>query len=189
MTKAYAMRKPGGRRGKLCNRESRTPEREERSPTERGASRGPSPWTRSLGTFSGARESASSAGTRPGNPKGLPELSGKRDSAPQRNISYLLSHRSYLKKSGLLVPFGPCQKELALRRNLVVAKSALHRFRPRTAKTALRSLAPPFPTEPASLGFGGGPKPPPGRDPAALALRGSTPRRPQQTGKREWTAT
>ena len=60
--------------------------------------------------------------------------------------------------SGLLVPFGPCQKELALRRNLVVAKSALLRFRPRAAKTALRFLAPPLPTEPASLGFGGGPE-------------------------------
>ena len=34
--------------------------------TERGVSRGSSPWTRSLGTFSGAREGISSAGTRPG---------------------------------------------------------------------------------------------------------------------------
>src|SRR5699024_546338 len=49
----------GGRRGKLGNRGFRTPEREERSATERGVSRGPSPWTRSLGTFSGARESTS----------------------------------------------------------------------------------------------------------------------------------
>ena len=70
----------GGHRGKLRSRGSRTPEREGRTPTERGVSRGPSPWTRSLGTFSGARESTSPAGARTGNPKCLPEPSGKSNS-------------------------------------------------------------------------------------------------------------
>ena len=70
--------KPGGRRGKLRNRESRTPEREECTPTERGVSRGPSPWTRSLGTFSGARESTPPVGAGPDKPEGLPKSSGKK---------------------------------------------------------------------------------------------------------------
>ena len=42
-----------------------------------GVSRGPAPWTRSLGTFSGARESTSSAGTRPGDLKIPSRLSGR----------------------------------------------------------------------------------------------------------------
>ena len=77
-SRSIRMQKPGGRRGKLCSRESRTPEREARSATERGVSRGPSPWTRSLGTFSGARESTPPVGAGPDKPKDLPELSGKR---------------------------------------------------------------------------------------------------------------
>ena len=40
--------------------------------------------------------------------------------------------------------------------DLVGAKSASFRF-PLTRKTALRFFAPPLPTEPASLGFGGVP--------------------------------
>ena len=44
----------------------RAPESYRRTLTERGLSRGSSPWTHSLGTFSGVRESTSSAGTRPG---------------------------------------------------------------------------------------------------------------------------
>ena len=70
----------GGRRGKLGNRGFRTPEREERSATERGVSRGPSPWTRSLGTFSGARESTSPAGTRPGKTQGPTGTPGEKGS-------------------------------------------------------------------------------------------------------------
>ena len=58
--------KAGGRRGNRRSREFRTPEREGHSATERGVSRGSSPWTRSLGTFSGARESTSPAGARTG---------------------------------------------------------------------------------------------------------------------------
>ena len=66
-------------------------------------------------------------------------------------------------------------------RNLVVAKSALLRFRPRTAKTALHFLAPPFPTEPASLGFGGGPKGPPVREPAKTKGLAGTLRQKEKT--------
>ena len=43
-----------------------------------GVSRGPSPWTRSLGTFSGARESTPPVGAGPDKPKVLPEPSGER---------------------------------------------------------------------------------------------------------------
>ena len=84
------------------------------------------------------------------------------------------------------------RKVLVLRRNLVVAKSALLRFRPRAAKTALRFLAPPLPTEPASLGFGGGPE----RGPAGIrrqkkavsglrpgAFEASAPKRARQNKK------
>ena len=67
-SQSIRMQKPGGRRGNWRSRESRTPEREGRSVTERGVSRGSAPWTRSLGTFSGARESTSPAGARTGNP-------------------------------------------------------------------------------------------------------------------------
>ena len=111
MTKAYATHKAGGRRGKLGNRESGTPEREARSATERGVSRGPSPWTRSLGTFSGARESTSPAGARTGkshracrNPPA--EENGSR-ATPWGNLGVAPLSRP-------LVPFGRRRKELAL---------------------------------------------------------------------------
>ena len=66
--RSIRMQEAGGRRGNRRNRESRTPEREERSATERGVSRGFSPWTRSLGTFSGARESTPPVGAGPDKP-------------------------------------------------------------------------------------------------------------------------
>ena len=58
--------KAGGRRWNRRTIVFRTPESYRRTPTERGVSRGPSPWTRSLGTFSGVRESTSPAGARTG---------------------------------------------------------------------------------------------------------------------------
>ena len=77
-SRSIRMHKPGGRRGNRRNRGFRTPEREGRSATERGVHRGFAPYAHSLGTFSCARESTSSAGTRPGNLEGLPESSGRR---------------------------------------------------------------------------------------------------------------
>ena len=77
----------GGRRGNWRNLESRTPEREGRTPTERGVSRGSSPWTRSLGTFSGARESTPPVGAGPDKPKGLPAPAGKEAPSSERGAS------------------------------------------------------------------------------------------------------
>ena len=58
--------KAGGRRGKHPRRRPCAPESCRRTLTKPGVSRGCAPWTRSLGTFTGVRESTSSAGTRPG---------------------------------------------------------------------------------------------------------------------------
>ena len=137
-SQSIRMHKPGGRRGNQRNRGFRTPERKERSPTERGVHRGSSPWTRSLGTFSGARESTSPAGARTGNTQCLPEPSGER--------------------AGFCLLFSREKSRSPFRAKLVVAKSAVLRFRPRAAKTALRSLAPPLPTETADAGFRRGPR-------------------------------
>ena len=72
-----SLRKARGRRREQRTVLSRTPESRAGTPTERGVSRGSSPWTPSLGTFSGARESTSSAGTRPGDLKIPSRLSGR----------------------------------------------------------------------------------------------------------------
>ena len=103
-TKAYAMHKPGGRLGNWRTVVFRTPEREGRSPTERGDTQGgyAPPSGASLVTFCAYRKSpqrsvpppaggetprgsgggtpkhTSPAGARTGNPKGLPERSGER---------------------------------------------------------------------------------------------------------------
>ena len=46
-------------------------------------------------------------------------------------------------------------------------------FPPKDGENFARSLAPPLPTEPASLGFGGGPRCPPVREPAPIGLAGT----------------
>ena len=90
-SRSIRMQEPGGRRGNRRSRGSRTPEREGRTSTERGVSRGSSPWTRSLGTFSGARESTPPVGAGPDKPEDLPEPSGKETEKRRRNISYLIA--------------------------------------------------------------------------------------------------
>ena len=111
------MQKPGGRRGKLGNRGSRTPEREVGTSTDApvalsGVLRG---WADcEQGPALGGR--SRTGGTPPKPPFG--------------------SFRAVPKGTR---PSG---------RNLVVAKSALLRFRPKTAKTALRFLARPLPASP-----------------------------------------
>ena len=121
-SRSIRTQEPGGRRWNRRSRESRTPGREERTPTERGVHRGVAPYAPSLGTFSGARESTPPVGAGPDKPKGLPELSGKRrgiwgsaprvrgfagtlrQSAriPRRNIPYLLSPYLLSENAGLL---------------------------------------------------------------------------------------
>ena len=54
-------------------------------------------------------------------------------------------------------------------------------FPPKGGENSTRSLAPPFPTEPASLGFGGGPKGPPVREPAKTKGPAGTLRQKEKT--------
>ncbi len=82
----------GGRQRNPAHRRKLPPESCRCTLTERGVSRGSSPWTRSLGTFSGAREGISSAGTRPGdlrpsgggggNPQAFPSMRESATSIP-----------------------------------------------------------------------------------------------------------
>ena len=80
----------GGRQRNPAHRRKLPPESCRCTLTERGVSRGSSPWTRSLGTFSGAREGISSAGTRPGdlrpsggwNPQAFPSMRESATSTP-----------------------------------------------------------------------------------------------------------
>ena len=113
-TKAYAMHKAAGRRGKLRSRGSRTPEREARSVTERGVSRGHSPWTRSLGTFKEARSrreqpgwtaARTSAGPHSG-PQTSPSRreAGRREQAQHDNSGVRESTSSAGTRTGELCP-------------------------------------------------------------------------------------
>ena len=113
-----------GRRGNRRNREFRTPEREARSATERGVSRGFSPWTRSLGTFSGARESTPPVGAGPDKPEGLPEPSGKKVPSSEGDAFRRLQAAESPRKFPLLFP----RKEGKIKRQLnTVARNAVER--------------------------------------------------------------
>ena len=128
------MQKPGGRRGKLRNRGSRTPEGKRGTATDAPV------------VLSGVLRGWADCEQGPA----LGGRSRTGGSPPKRAFGSFWPRPKGTRPGG---------------RNLVVAKSALLRFHPRTAKTALRFLAPPLPTETADAGFRRGPQMPVGAGP------------------------
>ena len=177
-TKAYGCTSPEGAEGTGAAAGHARRKERDAPRLNRGVHRGFAPYARSLGTFSGARESTPPVGAGPDKPQDLPEPSGKRTgfwflsggaerNSPSGETEDALSGRDPTNQricrnlpakerafgSFRAVPKGTRPQAKPRRRKVRFAS-----FLPKDGENSTRSLAPPLPTETADAGFRRGPR-------------------------------